>query len=140
MTIDERRLIIGKGFERAMETVLDAFLHEGFTVTPIDAGDLHHRSHHRTDPECSLRYALLEAVLPELTAPSSVSGIGGAAGTPPLPACRVSVFELNGACTLVTAENVLVRYPLLESLARHAADRLAGALRLILRHDVSTAA
>ena len=126
MNIDERRLIIGRGFERAMETVLDAFLHEGFMVTPIDAGDLHHRSHHRTDPGCSLRYALLEATLPELA--------------PPLPACRVSVFELNGACTLVTAENVLVRYPLLESLARNAADRLAGALRLIGRHDVSTAA
>lgn len=126
MNIDERRLIIGSGFERAMETVLDAFLHEGFTVTPIDAGDLHHRSHHRTDPGCSLRYALLEATLPELT--------------PPLPACRVSVFEVQGACTLVTAENVLVRYPLPESLARNAADRLAGALRLIVRHDVSTAA
>ena len=137
MNIDERRLIIGRGFERAMETVLDAFLHEGFTVTPIDAGDLHHRSHHRTDPGCSLRYALLEAALPALTAPSS---IGAAAKTPLLPACRVSVFELNGACTLVTAENVLVRYPLLESLARHAADGLAGALRLIARHDVSTAA
>jgi hypothetical protein len=134
MNIDERRLILGRGFERAMETVLDAFLHEGFTVTPIDAGDLHHRSHHRTDPGCSLRYALLEATLPELKAPSSV-----AEAAPP-PACRVSVFELNGACTLVTAENSLVRYPMLEPLARGAADRMASALRLIIRRDVSTAA
>jgi len=137
MNIDERRLILSRGFERAMETVLDAFLHEGFTVTPIDAGDLHHRSQHRIDPGCSLRYALLEATLPELKAPSS---IGRAEGTPPLPACRVSVFELNGACTLVTAENALVRYPLLESLARSATDRMAGALRLIVRRDLSTAA
>ena len=133
MNNDERRLIVGRGFERAMETVLDAFLHEGFTVTPIDAGDLHHRLHHRTDPGCSLRYALLEATLPELNA-SSV------AVTTPLPACRVSVFELNGACTLVIAESALVRYPLLESLARGAADRIAGALRLIIRSGVSTAA
>ena len=137
MNIDERRLILGRGFERAMETVLDAFLHEGFTVTPIDAGDLHHRSHHRTDPGCSLRYALLEATLPELKAPAVV---GVMAGKSPPPACRVSVFELNGACTLVTAENALVRYPLLEPLARGATDRMADALRLIVRRDVPTAA
>jgi hypothetical protein len=134
MHIDERRLILARGFERTMETVLDAFLHEGFTVTPIDAGDLRHRSHGCPHEGCSLRYALLEATVPELKAPSSVAGAAS------LPACRLSVFELNGACTLVTAENTLVRYPLLESLARGAADRMGNALRLIMRRDVSTAA
>jgi len=134
MNIDEQRLILGRGFERTMETVLDAFLHEGFTVTPIDAGDLHHRSHVCPHDGGSLRYALLEATVPELKASSPV------AGAEELPACRVSVFELNGACTLVTAENTLVRYPLLESLARNAADRMGNALRLIVRRDVSTAA
>jgi len=130
MTLDERRLLLDRTFDRAVNSVLDGFLHEGFTITPVDAGDLHSRSH----PGCSMRYALLDAAIPELAMAPGV-----ARGAAPLPACRVSVFELNGSCTLVTAENRLIRYPLLAKLAGSNADRIGDALRLIMRDELASA-
>jgi hypothetical protein len=131
MNNDERRLILDRSFERAMETVLDAFLREGFTVKPLDAGDLHQHTH----PGSSLRYALLEATLPE-----QICQGARVPGGPPVLACRLSLFELTGSCTLVTAENPLVRYPLLSSLAPRVADRIGDALRDVIRAGVLTAA
>ena len=62
MSREDRRLVLDQGFDRAIETVLHAFLTEGFAVEPVDGGDLHRR--------CTagdrLRYTLLEATLPEL--------------------------------------------------------------------------
>jgi hypothetical protein len=130
MDLDERRLLLACTFDRTVETVLDGFLHEGFTIAPIEAGDLHDCSH----PGHSMRFALLDATLPELSGQT-----GPAAGGTPLPSCRVSVFELDGSCTLVTAENRLIRYPLLASLASRAADRIGDALRLIVRDELATA-
>lgn len=130
MGSDDRRLILGRGFEPAMETVLAAFLREGFTVKPLDAGDLHQRDH----PGSSLRFATLEASLPELCFR------GFPADTPTLLACRVSLFELTGSCTLVTAENPLTRYPLLASMVPRIADRVGRALRVVIDAGVLTAA
>jgi len=130
MSSDDRRLVLGRGFELAMETVLAAFLGEGFTVTPLDAGDLHHRD----QPGRSLRFATLQVTLPELCFR------GLPADTPTVLACRVSLFELTQSCTLVTAENPLTRYPLLASMVPRLADRVARALRIVIDAGVLTAA
>ena len=113
---------MGQGFDRAVETVLDAFLTEGFTVEPVDGGDLHQRC--ATAP---LRYAMLVATLPELSfAPGP--GLGG---LPAILSCRISLFELTATCTLVTVSNPVARYPLLASLVPRLTDRLGSALRLV---------
>ncbi len=39
----DRRLVLDRGFDRAVEIVLSAFLSEGFAVEPVDGGDLHQR-------------------------------------------------------------------------------------------------
>jgi hypothetical protein len=130
MDTSERRLILDRPFERAMETVLDAFLSQGFSVRPVDAGDLH--QHER--PGGPLRYAMLEATLPEL------AFRGFPADTPALLVCRLSLFELTGSCTLLTAENPVTRYPLLASMAPRLADRVSSALRVVIRAGVLTAA
>ena len=62
MTTNDRRLIVDHGFDCTVETVIDAFLREGFTVTPVGGGDL--RQHSAVGD--ALRYAVLEATLPEL--------------------------------------------------------------------------
>jgi len=125
MSTEDRRLVLDQGFDRAVETVLDAFLSEGFTVTPIDGGDLHQRC----VADGPLRYALLEASLPEL----SFVPCRRAAGLPAILGWRISLFELTGACTLVTASHPLTRYPLLASLVPRLSDRIDGALRLVIR-------
>lgn len=121
MSTSDRRLVMDQGFDRAVETVLDAFLTEGFRVEPVDGGDLHQRC--ATAP---LRYALLVATLPELSfAPGPCLG-----GLPAILSCRISLFELTATCTLVTVTNPMARYPMLASLVPRLTDRLAGALRL----------
>ena len=138
MTTDEQRLILDRGFERAMETVLGAFLREGFNVTPLDAGDLHHRDRLSTcggqSTERSLRFARLEATLPEL----SIAALPVEA--PALLGCRLTLFELTGSCTLLTAENPVTRYPLLASIVPRIADRVGRALRTVIGTGVLTAA
>ena len=122
LSTSDRRLVMDQGFDRAVETVLDAFLTEGFTVEPVDGGDLHQRC--ATAP---LRYALLVATLPELScAPGPCLG-----GLPAILSCRISVFELTTTCTLVTVTNPMARYPMLASLVPRLTDRLAGALGLV---------
>ena len=120
MSTKDRRLILDQGFDHAVETVLSAFLAEGFTIEPVDGGDLHQR--------CAsadrLRYALLKATLPELS--FVPCGCGG--GLPAILGCRISLFELTGSCTLVTASNPLARYPMLASLVPRLSERLGGAM------------
>jgi hypothetical protein len=129
MPTENRRLVLDEGFTRAVETVLEAFLSEGFTVMPIDGGDLHRR------PLAGrpLRYALVEATLPEL----SFVPCGWAAGLPAILGCQVSLFELTASCTLVTASNPLTRYPLIASLVPRLSDRIGGALRHVARRGAS---
>ena len=62
MNTNDRRLIVDHGFDCTVETVIDAFLREGLTVTPVGGGDL--RQHSAVGD--ALRYAVLEATLPEL--------------------------------------------------------------------------
>lgn len=122
ISTSDRRLVLDRGFDGAVEAVLDAFLAEGFTVEPADGGDLHQRC--STAP---LRYALLVATLPELSfAPGP--GLGG---LPAILSCRISLFELTATCTLVTVSNPMARYPLLASLVPRLTDRLVGAMRLV---------
>jgi hypothetical protein len=123
MSTKDRRLVLDQGFDRAVETVLNAFLSEGFTIEPLDGGDLHNR--------CAsvdrLRYALLEATLPELRFVPS-----GCGHLPAILACRITLFELTGSCTLVTASSPLQRYPTLASLMPRLSERLGGALHTVV--------
>jgi hypothetical protein len=121
MSSEDRRLVLDRGFDRAVEIVLNAFLSEGFAVEPVDGGDLHQR--------CAavdrLRYTQLEVTLPELGfVPCRRMG-----GLPVLLGCRLALFELTGTCTLVTASSPLARYPLLASLVPRLSDRVGSALR-----------
>ena len=123
MSKEDRRLVLDQGFDRAIVTVLNAFLTEGFAVEPVDGGDLHRR--------CSavgrLRYTLLEATLPELGfVPCRSVG-----GLPAILGCRIALFELTGTCTLVTASSALTRYPLLAALVPRLSDRVGSALHQI---------
>ena len=49
-------------------------------------------------------------------------------GLPAILGCRISLFELAGSCTIVTASSPLARYPLLASLVPRLTDRLGGAM------------
>jgi hypothetical protein len=123
MNPDERRLILDRCFDRALDTVLEAFVVEGFTMTKVSAGDLH-----RCGDGGPLRYALLEATLPELKF--------GAAATTTLQAvlgCQISLFELAGSCTLVTVQSPVGRYPLLATLVPRLNERVGDVLRSLLR-------
>jgi hypothetical protein len=120
MSNADRRLVLDQGFDRAIETVLNAFLTEGFAVEPVDGGDLHRRC----TAADRLRYALLEATLPELgLVPCRCRG-----GLPAILGCRIALFELTGTCTLVTASSPLSRYPLLAALVPRLSDRAGSAL------------
>jgi hypothetical protein len=131
MDTNERRLILARCYDRAIETVLDAFLGEGFTLTPIEAGDLHRHA----APAEPWRYAALEATLPEL----SCCEIGPPTASATL-GCRLSFFELAESCTLLTAENPRVRYPPLDPLVSRFNERIGDALRRVMRAGILTAA
>ena len=60
MTTGRRRLVLDRTFDQAIDTVLSAFLGEGFAIKLIEGGDLPERVSGR------LRYARLVATLPEL--------------------------------------------------------------------------
>jgi hypothetical protein len=119
----ERRLIVDRGFDVAMEMVIDAFLREGFTIEPVGAGDLRHRPE-SGDP---LRYAVLEAWLPEAIFARRRTGRTGV----PAFGCRIAVYELVGACTLVTAVSPGVDYPTLASVVPDLNDRMGSALKAL---------
>ena len=124
MSSGNRRLVLDRPFDQAIDTVLSAFLGAGFAVKPIDGGNLHERDTGR------LRYALLEATLPELKfVPGRPS-----AGAPALLGCQISIFELAGSCTMITASSHLGRYPLLASLVPRLDDRVNGALTQVACH------
>ena len=126
----EARLVLDKGFERAVARVVDAFVGEGFTVRALDRGTLH-----RPAFDGLLRYTLLDAVLPDAPADTR--------GSDPTPStqsgCRLCLVELTGSCTLVTADRPLVPHPLLVSPSRVAA-RVANAFDLVMRHGSSLVA
>jgi hypothetical protein len=122
MSTNDRQLVVDQGFDHAVETVLNAFLAEGFAIEPVDGGDLHHRC---TSVD-RLRYALLEATLPELRFVPT-----GCGRLPTILACRITLFEVTNTCTLVTASSPLQRYPTLASLMPRLSDRLGGALHTV---------
>jgi hypothetical protein len=131
MNHEERRLILDRGFDRAVETVLDAFLREGFCINPVGAGDLHRPQ----SPGHARRYAMVDAALPEL-----VFGSKSAPEPPALLGCRVSLFELTASCTLVTVERPIGRYPVLTTLVPRVAERIERAIRTLVHQGVLTAA
>ena len=116
----ERRLILDRDFDRALGAVIDAFLEQRFTVTPVDAGDLHRAG----APGLPLRYALLRATLPGMETLD----------------CRVSIFEMTGPCTLVTVEDPFARQPYLAVLMPRVVARVNDAIGLLVRSGVLTAA
>jgi hypothetical protein len=131
MNPEERRLILDRGFDRAMETVLGAFLEEGFTVSPVGAGNLH-----RPDsPGHGRRYAMLDAALPELVCRSRETS-----EPPALFKSRVSMFELTGSCTLLTVENPTRQDSELAMLVSRVSERIGHVLRALLRTGTLNAA
>ena len=131
-SICDRRVVVDQGFNRTIETVLQAFMSAGFSVTPIEGGDLHMKS----APGGSLRYVLLEARLPELGFAASERRLEAA----PILGCRISVYEVTGSCTFVTTSNPLARYPLLASLVPRLSARTQTALGLVALHGAHSAA
>jgi hypothetical protein len=121
MNSDER-LVLDDSFERAVARVVDVCVREELTIRALNRGTLRRPSIHGS----SLRYALLEASLPEL--PFDTSGMPGP------PGCRLCLVELTGSRTLVTVERPLEPHPLLVS-PLCVARRIAKALRLLVRHD-----
>jgi hypothetical protein len=131
----ESQVVVDRPFERALEAVLEAFVREGFAVDPLEAG----RLQFYTFPGDLLRYARIEASLPELSF-SGAQTAANASSDCSLLGCRISLYELTGSCTLVTAENALLRYPLLASLVPRVTRRIASALRELSRVASSSAA
>jgi hypothetical protein len=123
MNTEDRQINLDQGFDATMETVMDAFLQEGFTIWPVDTGDLRNQP---TYGGC-LRYAVLRASLPELTFDRHYFR----ANSNDLLGCQISVYELARSCTIVTATSPVVDYPLLASLVPRLADRMGIALRWI---------
>ena len=131
MNFAGRRLILDRGFDRAMEAVLGAFLREGFCITPVSAGDLCRGG----NAEHSRRYVLIDAGLPELHFDSTTSFV-----PPALFRCRVSMFELAGSCTLVTVESPLGYYPALARLIPGIPERIRHVMRSLRPTPVVKAA
>jgi hypothetical protein len=132
MLTPERRLIVDVGFDLAVENVIDTFLKEGFTIEPARAGNL---SRHLTS-EDSLRCAVLEALLPE--AVFTFRRLGSE--TAPALGCRIIVYELRGACTLLTVSGPGVDYPTFAWLAPNLEDRIGSALRALTPHGAAVVA
>ena len=129
MSTSDRRLIVDHGFDCTVETVIDAFLREGLTVTPVGGGDLRQQS----AVGGALRYAVLEATLPELT-----FDVGGRrADVTPVLSCQIAVYELVGKCTMVTATSPVADRQELALLVPRLADRVGSALCTITRARAS---
>jgi hypothetical protein len=130
MTTNDRRLIVDHSFDRTVEAVIDAFLREGFTVTPVGGGDL--RQHSAVGD--ALRYAVLEATLPVRTVDTGP----WRADVTPVLSCQIAVYELVGKCTMVTATSPVAdreEFALLES---RLTDRIGSALCTITRARAGT--
>jgi hypothetical protein len=132
MNSNDRRLIVNHSFDCTVETVIDAFLREGFTIRPVGAGDLRQNS----APGDTLRYAVLEATLPEL----AFAAGRRRADFAPVLGCQIAVYELVGKCTMVTAASPVAGYPQLASLVPRLTDRLGSALWAITRTNAGTEA
>jgi hypothetical protein len=132
MNTNNRRLIVDHSFDCTVETVIAAFLREGFTIRPVGAGDLRQHS----APGDALRYAVLEATLPELAFAAGRLRADFA----PVLGCQVAVYELVGKCTMVTAASRVADYPQLASLVPRLTVRLGSALCAITRASAATEA
>jgi hypothetical protein len=130
MATNDRRLIVAQSFDCTVETVIDAFLREGLTVTPVGGGDL--RQHSAVGD--ALRYAVLEATLPEL---ACAVGRRRADVTPVL-SCQIAVYELVGKCTMVTATSPVADRQELALLVPRLSERVGSALCTITRARAST--
>ena len=132
MTTNDRRLIVDHGFDCTVETVIDAFLREGFTVTPVGGGDLRQQA----AMGGALRYAVLEATLPE---PAFDVG-RRRADVMPVLSCQIAVYELVGKCTMVTATSPVAGRQELALLVPRLTDRVGSALCTITRAPAGTQA
>jgi hypothetical protein len=129
MTNPQRRVVLDRPFAAALQALLEAFAGQGFTIQPVDGGDLHEQ----TRPGVPLRYARLQALLPELT-------FGTARRESHVLGCEVSLFELAGCCTLVTIDGPMLHYPLLASLLPRMHVRINAAMAVLRRKGAECAA
>lgn len=132
MTTNDRRLIVDHGFDCTVETVIDAFLREGLTVTPVGGGDL--RQHPPVGD--ALRYAVLEATLPEL----AVAVDRPRGDVAPVLSCQIAVYELVGKCTMVTATSPVADGQEFALVLPRLIDRVGSALCTITHARAGTEA
>jgi hypothetical protein len=132
MATNERRLVLDRSFDETVDKVLDAFIREGFSVRSLDGGDLRGRSR----AGAPRRYALLDMVLPDLTCFCSPVHADDSA----LVGCRLALFELTGCCTLLTAENPMMRYAVFSGLVPKVNERIAHALHLVATNAATLSA
>jgi hypothetical protein len=125
MKSSERRLVLDRSFDDAVDRVLDAFIREGFSVRSLDGGDLRRG---RRSSSALRRYAQLDVVLPELASSCAALHVDDDA----IVGCRIAIFELTDSSTLLTVENPTRRYAVLSNLAPEIDDRMARALRLVI--------
>jgi hypothetical protein len=125
MRNNERGIVFDREFDLTIGTVIEAFLHEGFSIAPVERTEL------RRQPtnDDTLRYVELRASLPELTFAAARLGVGSTA----ILECRIAVSELIGSCTLVTTAAPVVDYPRLASLVPSLTDRSAKVLAQLTR-------
>jgi hypothetical protein len=129
MTNQQRRIVLDRPFAEAAQLLLEAFAGQGFKLQSVDGGDLHEH----TRPGVPLRYARLQALLPELT-------FVGARRQSHVLGCELSLFELAGCCTLVTIEGPLLHYPLLAALLPRMHARINAAMAALRRDGTVCAA
>ena len=130
MSTNDRRFIVDHSFDCTVETVIAAFLREGLTVAPVGGGDLRQQS----AVGGALRYAVLEATLPELAL-----DVGRRrADVTPVLSCQIAVYELVGNCTMVTATSPVADRQEHAWLVPRLDDRVGNALCTITRARAGT--
>jgi hypothetical protein len=117
MRLEEWRIVIDRDFDQTVTSVAGVFRSAGFSVAPVESGDLPNAAR----PGEPHRYTLLHATLPELSFQNddaSASMLG----------CRLSIYELTASRTLLTADIRLMPYPALALLIPRVAKRVGDAV------------
>jgi uncharacterized protein (DUF302 family) len=127
-----RRIVINRSFERALWSVMEAFVTAGFT---INATSVHHTV--RRAGRDLRRYVLLEALHPQVLWEALRLDLDIGVLLP----CEIAVYELADGQTVVTAADPMAPaayfaswrkdHPALAAVARDLENHVAEALRAV---------
>jgi hypothetical protein len=121
MRLDEWRMVLDRDFDGTVDRVIRVFQTGGFSVAPVESGDLPNDAR----PGEPHRYTLLYATLPELSFQTDDAGTASMFG------CRLSVYQLTASRTLLTVDVRLLPYPALTLLIPRVTQRMREALALL---------